>query len=364
MSGVPTAIICLSPYAGGMEIDALKLAKLLNRDVPVTVIARQDTFIHQQCLSHESYRELSCETLRFGGSLSVSLIVGARRMLQTLGIRNVIFFGASELKSLYFAFLGQKINLIIRHGTTKRRPKKGWFHQLVYSGVNTHVAICEHLSDNVKRIVPIGSRNGLKVIYPSLNTLPETPIDLQERPHTPIRLLHVGRIAPGKGQKRAIEACAALHEAGIDFVLQLAGRADEAYKKTFTEYLDGVAYRDNIVLLGHRDDLASLYASADVFLFPSDGEGLSNAFIEALSFGLAAISYANTSFPELRRMGFTFDLVENQNLSLLRERLVHVARHYDDKTALRDNAKLALSLFGADRERDEWLTLLRESNDR
>jgi hypothetical protein len=144
-----TAIICLSPNAGGMEIDTIKLAKKLSPYMPITIIAKEGHFIANSKNDFLEYNQISLETVSFFCSLSLSIILKVRQIVQTKGIKNVIFFGASELKSLYFSFLGLDINLIIRHGTTKTTPKKDWFHRLIYSKVNFHISICKHLQKNV-----------------------------------------------------------------------------------------------------------------------------------------------------------------------------------------------------------------------
>ncbi|MEA3373149.1 MAG: lipopolysaccharide biosynthesis protein, partial [Campylobacterota bacterium] len=116
------------------------------------LIAKTGHFIANEVASKRD--DFFLETISFNSNLSLSIIFGARKIIKKYDIKNVIFFGASELKSLYFSFLGLDINLIIRHGTTKSTPKKDWFHRLIYSKVNYHIAICEHLANNVKEIIP------------------------------------------------------------------------------------------------------------------------------------------------------------------------------------------------------------------
>lgn len=121
-----TAVICLSPYSGGMELDAIKLAQKLSNHAQIILIAKQDYFIEKQAYSLENSK-IKLETIKFCSSFSFAIIFKMRKILNQHNIKNVIFFGASEMKSLYFAFLGFDINLIIRHGTTKSTPKKDFF---------------------------------------------------------------------------------------------------------------------------------------------------------------------------------------------------------------------------------------------
>ena len=354
MTKAPTAVICLSPYSGGMEIDSIKMAKKLAPYSKTILIAKKDHFIANEV--NKENNEFVLETVRFKSNLGPALIFGIRKLIKKHKIKNVIFFGASELKSLYFSFLGLDINLIIRHGTTKSRPKKDWFHRLIYSKVNYHVAICEHLARNVEYIIPFGKKTELKVIYSSLLNISEP------KPHLTgdiIQLLHVGRIARGKGQKDAILACQGLVDERIDFTLTLVGGFDESYQEEFLRFLENCTYKENIRLVGHTKDVQSHIDNSDIFIFPSSGEGLSNAFLEALSNNLVCISYDNTSFPELQELGFYFHCVRDQDINSLQEKLLIVSNSIDlEKEKSHSNHALATSLFSLDKELNEYLALL------
>ena len=70
-------------------------------------------------------------------------------------------------------------------------------------------------------------------------------------------------------------------------------------------------------MIGYTNDVEKYYKVADIFLFPSYGEGLSNAFIEALAHNLVCICYNNTSFPELKDLGFYFQMCTNLDVDAL-----------------------------------------------
>ncbi len=349
-----TAIICLSHHSGGMEIDSIKLAQKLSADVPITLIAKTDCFIANSKDDYVGYNNIELETISFRSSISLSIALGVRRIAQEKGIKNVIFFGASELKSLYFSFLGLDINLIIRHGTTKSHSKKDWFHRLIYSDVNTHVSICKHLQKNVKTIIPFGKHPQAVMIYPSLE-LPH----ITKTAHDKLTLLHVGRIAEGKGQADAIQACKILYDKGIDFIFYLVGGFDERYEQPFMELYNSLPYKEKIVLVGFTKNVQEYYAKSDIFLFPSYGEGLSNAFLEALANDLVCISYNNTSFPELKELGLYFHICDNRNIESIQTILIESASNISiGKSIAVDNRQLVKNIFNTQREINEYLNLL------
>jgi len=354
----PTAIICLSPYHGGMEMDAIRTARLLKDATDVTVVLKRNSPSDQHYHKVLEQEGFSVATIPFYTAFSPSIIYHVRKLVRKKGIRNVIFFGASEMRSLFFALLGLDINLIVRHGTTKTRPKKDPFHRLIYSQVNWHVAICQHIARNVRTIIPFGKLSRLKIIYSSLREPITVHSPLTRKDSKPVEILHVGRITGGKGHIDAIRACSVLDKRGIPFRLRFVGEIDISFRTELEDVLSDISYKDRIECTGHIQDPSTAYRGAHVFLFPSKGEGLSNAFMEALAHGLVCIAYKNTSFPELRDLGFTYHLAEDKNLSALENCLIDAIVDINDIETRYSNMMLAKKLFDPSRESSEYLDLL------
>lgn len=347
-----TAIICLSPFSGGMEIDSIKLAKKLSEFMSITIIAKKDCFIESQKDEYLDFNAIALETISFSSNLSLGLILKIREIVKKQKIKNVIFFGASELKSLYFSFLALDINLIVRHGTTKSSPKKDFFHKLIYSGVNYHVSICNHLLKNVRYIIPFGKNTQEKLIYSSFEFNENIKVK-----NDILTLCHVGRIAEGKGQTDAIKACSILIDNNIDFEFNIVGGFDNTYERNFLEFYNQCEYKDKINLIGFSKDVKLYLGRTDIFLFPSYGEGLGNAFIEALSYDIPCISYNNTSFPELRSLGLEFEMVENKNIEMLKDKLLSVSKSLDTFTY--NNKKNIKERFSLNIEIANYMNILK-----
>ena len=352
----PTAVICLSPHIGGMELASLKLAKTLSRYVDLTFIIQEGKFIHQQCLNNPDYQSLRFETIAFSKTLGFSLIVNGRRIVQKYGIKNVIFLGASELKSLYFSFLGLDINLIVRHGTIKSTPKKDCFHRLVYSDVAYHVPISKYMSENVRAIIPFGGKSQMRVIVPSL---PKPISTLAKTSSETLRLLHAGRVTSGKGIDKAILACSVLKENGIAFTFDNFGPADPKFAQKLEILLASVSYRDKIHINGFTDSIYDEYQRHDIFIFPTPDEGYGTVRLEAISHGIIVIAFDNTAISNFGEMGFHIHLIEDQNLDALKERLLFIARNFEEEKRLSlENITKAAVTFAASREASEYLELL------
>ena len=352
-----TAVICLSPNAGGMELASLKLAKILSDYIEITLIVQKDKFMHKQCIENPDYQMLHYEAIKFSTTLSPSIIFHTRKIVQKKDIKNVIFVGASEIKSLYFAFLGLDINFIVRHGTTKSNPKKDFLHTLVYSQIAYHIAISKHLSKNVKYIVPFGKNTQLKTIVP---TMPKAISSLKKVNNSTLELIHVGRITQGKGLKEALLACDVLHQNGIKFELESFGGMASGYKNEFENFISSLEYRDSFKLCGFTNNIYDEYPKHDIFIFPTKGEGFGNVMMEAISHGIIILSFDNSAISNFLEMGFHMHLVEDGSVNALKNRLLYIANNLENEKKLAlDNIEIAKKVFAPKREVMEYIELLK-----
>lgn len=349
-----TAIICLSSNFGGMELDAIKLAKKLSPYMKVTLVTKANGFTERNFDKYfDKSDEVYLESIAFKSSLSFNIFKKARGIIKKYNIKNIIYFGASELKSLYFSFIGFEINLIVRHGTTKSTPKKDIFHKLIYSKVNYHVSICKHLQKNVRYIIPFGKNSKEILIYSSIKFE-----DSKKIKNDKITLVHTGRINRGKGQIDAIKACQVLVDNDIDFIFYIVGGYEKGFEDEFNEFYNIVEYKNKIKLVGFSNEVKRYLDKSDIYIFPSYGEGLSNSFLEALATGTFCISYSNTSFPELKELGFDFNIVENKNIEKLKENLLAIVKNKITVNSEK-NKKLIKELFSEEVEINKYLEILK-----
>ncbi|MDU7071438.1 hypothetical protein [Campylobacter ureolyticus] len=102
-----TSVMCLSPNFGGMEIDSLKLTKKLSKYKNIILIAKKDSFISENFNEFlKDTQNAKLEIVDFKNFFSLSLIKQVRGLIKKYKLKNLIFFGARELKSLHFALRG------------------------------------------------------------------------------------------------------------------------------------------------------------------------------------------------------------------------------------------------------------------
>lgn len=100
-------------------------------------------------------------------------------------------------------------------------------------------------------------------------------------------ILSVGRLVPQKRHETLIEAFARIHDRIPDWTLRIAG--DGPLREHLTNLVEQLGLTHEVEFLQHVEDTAQLYASAGLFVLPSDFEGTSNAMLEAASAGLPCI---------------------------------------------------------------------------
>jgi glycosyltransferase involved in cell wall biosynthesis len=223
--------------------------------------------------------------------------------------------------------------------------------------VNYHVAISKHLSKNVKEIVPFAKDTKLVTIYPSM---PKSISKKQKSNNNELKLMHVGRITPGKGLKEALQACDILKQNNINFTLDSYGGMSDKYEKEFKSFLDTLSFKDSFALCGFTNNIYDEYPKHDIFIFPTKGEGFGNVMMEAISHGIIILAFDNTAISNFKEMGFHIHLVKDASVEALKDKLLYIAKNLEkEKKLAYENIQKAKTIFSSEREANEYLSLLK-----
>ena len=137
------------------------------------------------------------------------------------------------------------------------------------------------------------------------------------------RLLFVGTVEKRKGLKYLIEAMTFVKNANVKCVLDVVGKVvDEIYfenmKQIVEEYKLDVTFHGFVSL----EQKERLYASADIFVFPSLLEGYGMVLMEAMGYGLPIVAFNNSAMPYSVENGINGYLADNLNSKHFAESLV------------------------------------------
>jgi glycosyltransferase involved in cell wall biosynthesis len=121
---------------------------------------------------------------------------------------------------------------------------------------------------------------------PAVDVSQRVPAPPGQRRH---RLLFAGRLLGWKGAALAVQAVAQLVRQGHDVELRVAG--DGPLRRHLVRRVAQQGLQDRVLLLGAipRAELMTLFAQADLFVFPSLHDSSGNVVLEALSRGLPVV---------------------------------------------------------------------------
>ncbi len=166
-------------------------------------------------------------------------------------------------------------------------------------------------------------------------------------------VLYVGRLAPEKNVELAVSAYRGMQH--VRGALRFVVVGDGPLGPTLAS-----AHPD-LVFRGFRtgDDLAAHYASADVFLFPSETETFGNVTLEALASGLAVVAYDYAAAHVHIENGVTGRLVPRGDTSGFVAAAAALARAPERLPEMRRRARVAIGAVDWPRvvERFEQLLL-------
>lgn len=117
-----------------------------------------------------------------------------------------------------------------------------------------------------------------------------------------VRLLYVSRFEPRKRQSWCVEAARTLAATGRRVELTLVGHAQGDYADSVREQVGALPAGGPTVRIASDvsdADLDRLYATTDLFLFPSECEGFGIPVIEGAAHGVPGVVSANTAMREL-----------------------------------------------------------------
>lgn len=115
--------------------------------------------------------------------------------------------------------------------------------------------------------------------------------------HSPVRILHVGRFVPLKRHDLCIKTLSELTSKGYSCELMLVGEGETRQATAALAERCGVSRQVSFVGLSSRVD--ELMSGADIFLLPSDHEGVPMVLAEALASGLPVVTRSVGGIPSM-----------------------------------------------------------------
>ncbi len=169
----------------------------------------------------------------------------------------------------------------------------------------------------------------------------------------------VGRLAPGKGQDVALEAMrTALGRCSRLRLFIIGGGPLRPHLEALAAELE---IQNQVTFLGHRPDIADIYAGLDMTIVPSVlVEGMGLVAIEAMASGVPVIAHKIGGLPEIIEDGVNGHLVETGNGEQLSSRVVELATDQERRSRMAHEASLRTAKFSVENHAQSLLNLYSE----
>lgn len=159
-----------------------------------------------------------------------------------------------------------------------------------------------------------------------------------------LQLLFVGRINQRKGLSYLLQALRLL--ADLNVHLTICGRVLDDLS-TFEGFEQQVTIRPSV----SPAELVAAYQGADLFVFPSVGEGFGQVLLEAMACGLPILATTRTAAPDLIDDGVQGFIVGPKDPQALAERIRWASDHRDALALMGRRARLQAEQFPWERFR-------------
>ena len=155
-------------------------------------------------------------------------------------------------------------------------------------------------------------------------------------------LLHTGRFSPEKRQRLLVEAFADLRSRFGELYLVFCG--DGPLLGSTREYARSVS-AGTILFPGRVADVGEHLAAADLFVLPSDFEGMPNAMMEAMANGVAAVSTDRSGITDIARHGEEALMVPAGARRELSEAIAFLLENPEERRRIARNARARVGEF-------------------
>lgn len=153
----------------------------------------------------------------------------------------------------------------------------------------------------------------------------------------------VGWLTEVKGHRRLIEAFARLVPSRPSLYLVIIGTGE--LHDDLVALASSLSIGDRVRFLGHRDDIPECLAALDLFVFPSQNEGMGRALIEAMAAALPVVATRVGGIPGIIEQGRTGLLVPPGDTAALAGAMAELL---DDRTRARTMGQAARDSIGAE----------------
>lgn len=338
---------------GGMQRQFVEQMKYFNTERFDIILITLFEFPSESTMYDELPENLKVYRLNFSGIFDIVewfRLLSLLRRINPDVVVSSLFFSNTVFRALkpfvgYVSIAREHNTYVDRSGGQKKVNRL--LARLSYKIVGVSKTVADFVSnqEGIAREKFVVIHNGVdsRKIQEELRSLP-TKSEIRSElgfESTDKIFLNVARLTKQKNHKLLIDGFAEFHKKHLQYKLVIVGGGSLLKELEAHAHAMGVA--EVITFFGYRDDVRRFYKISDAFVSTSMIEGLSNAYLEALSASLPLISTKTAGTDEFLEDGKNGYIIEDSTVDAVERALTRASSSYVD--ALKVNAQETAGRF-------------------
>jgi len=332
MKGKKICLVIPSLVGGGMERIMSEFANYLaqnDADVYLILMFKDEIFYH---LDSKIRIIQPLRKKRFNFTYAFFLFPFLRKKLKEIGPHTILSFGERYNSYLLFASLGLKIPIYISDRSSPHKYLNRfnfWISKILYKRASGIIAQTSKAAELMHERL-----NGLN---PNIRVIPNPLRDIKERESKKRnQIIALGRLVKEKRYDRLLEIMLRLNNKSWKLIIVGDGYLRQQIEQLISTY----DLKDRVILTGQQKDVDLFLSESKIYALTSDIEGYPNALCEAMSHGLACISFDCVAGPsDIIENGVNGILVEDGNIELYARELDSLINNEKKRELMSEEAK-------------------------
>lgn len=198
---------------------------------------------------------------------------------------------------------------------------------------------------NLKRKIPVVC-NGV----PIENIISKSSYEINNSAH----IFHVGRFTKFKNHKMMVDALERIKTQEENVILHFYGTGE--LEDEIKEVVRDKGLESAVKFEGVCPNISKILINGDIFVLPSEYEGMPMSLIEAMAAGLPCIASEVGGIPDMIENGYNGILI-NSNIDNLVNAVIDLLRNKDKRKQLGMNARKDAKKYSAHNMMDEYLSI-------
>jgi glycosyltransferase involved in cell wall biosynthesis len=326
-------------FRGGERQTELLISGLASRNVRQALVARRGGVLAERILS------LGVEVRQVGGG-----VWSVARATHDAALVHV-----HEGRSVYAAYLRWLMSRT-PYVITRRVDNPIGDHYFAHKAYARAACVAAVAPQVAKIVKAYDASVNVRVIHSAGSSLPVDPVFAARiRSEFPGRLIvgHVGALDNSqKGQEYIIAAARELERSHPDLVFMLVGGGeDETMLKSLA------AGSSNVVFRGFVENVGDYLAAFDMFVLPSNREGIGSILFDAMERGLPVIASSVGGVPDIVHHGSNGLLIERGSVAQLRDAILELSADPALRRALGERGRAFAKDFTGEHMSRKYLEL-------